>query len=609
MKAHLQRGAKYLAPSFTGGSFHKTGARHIRVLSAGQLEAELQAGRGKYFKPLLIAAYLAFGIYLSALYFGHKVVPISDFPDIVKVGHDLLSFRLPVRFKQAPVVGLLQALLSYVVGGQHPDLTAGWLLNAILHPLNLVLFYLIGKQIVGRAAIWFAIIAILNHWIIYMLTEPIMETSLLFFSLVTFYLIFNRSSWCYVFASITTMVRYEGAALILAAFVMDMIYGKNKRERIRAFLYSAIAAIPLALWMLGTILTWKADESHYLSVLFSKDYANAFTQPVEQRTGLLLHIKLLWTVAFQPLFMPYPGADDNFAGTVWKLSKTLAALGFFFGVVYGLRKRQWKILALLIFFVPYFLLHAFYPYPLQRYHTNIFWIALLICLFGLQGCWKLVDGKGRLPKSLSAALQCLIAVVSIIWLVPLIRYLPKLSLVSPRSVFVPYAAMVLVGLIFTGRVYIYRLRYFLREFSILLLLCLIIVSNQFMLSGFVGDGLQDEEFKLLADWYIANTKPGEKIGVYMAGVVKIFAPKYAQNIIHLPKAESPSEFIKACHQQNITYVVWASREGLRDDHTGYRQFNLHKNMAHLQKAESTEDYQFVKQIGTERGYVNIFHLR
>lgn len=535
--------ARHLATHFTGGSSHKTGAKHIRVLSTGQFEAELQIGREKYFKPLLITAYLAFGIYLSVLYFGHKVVPISDFPDIVRVGHDLLSFKLPVRFKQAPVVGLLQALLSYVVGGQHPDLTAGWLLNAILHPLNLVLFYLIGKQIVGRAAIWFAVIAILNHWIIYMLTEPIMETTLLFFSLLTFYLIFKRSNWCYVFASITTMVRYEGAALILAAFVMDMIYGKNKNERIRAFLYSALAAIPLALWMLGTILTWKADESHYLTVLFSKDYAKAFTQPIGQRTGLLLHLKLLWAVAFHPLFMPYPGTGDNFAGTFWKLSQTLAVLGFFFGVVYGLRKRQWKILVLLIFFVPYFLLHAFYPYPLQRYHTNIFWIAFLICLFGLQSCWALVDGKGRLPRSLSAALQCLVAAVSIIWLVPLLSYLPKLSLISPRSVSVPYVTMVLVGLIFAGRVYIYRLRYLLREFSILALLCLIIVSNQFTLATFVGDGLQDEEFKLLADWYIANAKPGEKMGVYMAGVVKIFAPKSAQNIVPLPKAESPADFI------------------------------------------------------------------
>jgi len=589
MRPHVKRGAKYLAPSFTGGYFPEELVRCE-----------------KYFEFFLIGAFLAFGIYQSVLYFGHKVVPISDFPDIVRVGHDLLSFRLPARFKQAPMVGILQALLSHVVGGQHPDLTAGWLLNAILHPLNLVLFYLVGKHIVGKSAIWFAIIAILNHWVIYMLTDPIMETTLLFFSLLTFYLIFKRSNWCYVFASMTTMVRYEGAALILAAFVMDMIYRKSRQERIRALLYSALATIPLALWMLGTILTWDADKSHYLSVLFSKEYAKAFAQPVESRTGLLLHIRLLWTVAFRPLFILYSEAGNDF---IAMLSKTLALVSFFFGAIYGLCKRRWEILTLLIFFVPYFLLHAVYPYPLQRFHTNIFWIALLLCLFGLQSGWKLIDKNGRAPKGLVLILQALAAIISIIWFFRLFPYLPKTSPISPRSTSVPYVAIVLVGLIFAVRVYIYSRRYFLREFSILALLCLIIVSNHFMLVGLLGDGQQDKEFKLLADWFIANAKPGQKMGVYMAEVVKIFAPKYAEHIVRLPKADSPSEFVKACHKDDITYVVWATREGLRDDHTGYRSFRLHENIAHLQKPESTEGYQFITQVGTNRGYVNIFRLR
>jgi hypothetical protein len=504
------------------------------------------------------------------------------------------------------VVGILQALLSFTLGGQYPDLTAGWLLNAILHPLNLVLLYLVGRQIIGRAAIWFAIIAILNSWVVYMLTEPIMETSLLFFSLLTFYLIFKRSNLCYVFASVTTMVRYEGAALILAAFVMDMIYRRGKGERIRAFLYSALAAIPLALWVLGTILTWESDKSHYLTVLFSKDYAKAFAQSTEQRTGILLHLKLLWSVAFRPLFILSSEAGNNF---IAMLSKTLALFSFFFGSIYGLCKRRWEVLVLLIFFVPYFLLHAFYPYPLQRFHTNIFWIALLLCLFGLQSIWNLIDKYGQMPKTLKVILQILVAIVSIIWFVSLIRYLPRLSSISPRSVSVPYVAIVLAGLIFAGRTYIYRLRYFARELSILALLCLIIVSNQFTLVRLLGDGQQDKEFKLLADWYIANAKPGEKMGVYMAGVVKIFAPKHANDIIPLPKADSPSEFVKTCRQQGITYVVWAAREGLSDAHTGYRQFNLNKNIAHLQNPKDTEDYQYVTQIIAKRGYVNIFRLQ
>lgn len=610
--------------------------------SVGQLTDKLARRKG-YFEFFLLIAFLSFGVYQSVLYFGHKLIPNPDFVCFAQLGHELLSFKLPSSFMRAPVLGLLQAALSHLVGGQHPDLTAGWLLNAILHPFNLVLLYLVGKRIVGPAPIvrstasitgisspnkldrsigagWIAIIAILNPWVIYMLTEPVVETTLLFFTLLTFYFLLKRSKWSYMFASIATMVRYEGAALIMAAFVMDMIHSTSRRQRIIALLYSALAALPLALWMLGTVLTWKAQTGHYFDV-FTKQYAEAFTQPVEQRTGLVLHSKLLWEVGFRPLllstaavkamfmFSRLTAAELNSMRTLFGASQIITAASFAFGSIYGLCKRRWEILFLLLFFVPYFLLHARYPYPFQRFHINIFWIVLLICLFGLQSIWRLLDRNGRAPKGLVVVLQVLIAVISAVWLVSLVLYLPKIASISPRSVWLPFVAMILAGAIFAGRLYVHKLRNLLRELSILALVCLIIVSNQFSLVRVVGDGQTEKEFKDLADWYIANARAGEKMGVYMATVVKIFAPKFAQGIVALPKADSPEEFVKACFDQNITYVVWATREGAREDHTGYRQLGLHKNIAHLATPKSTGPYQFVTQVGSERGYVNIFRLR
>lgn len=598
--------------------FRKLKSRHQTVVpkstavdAVSQIESpqRIEAAREKYFEFFLLITLLAFGIYQSVLYFGHKVVPISDFPAFFKIGQDLFSLRIPSSFKWGPVLGFLQVFLSHLVDGQYPGLTAGWLLNAILHPFNLVLFWLVGRQVVGKSALWFAVIAILNPQVIYLLTEPIAETALLFFILLTFYFIFRRSSWAYVFASVTTMVRYEGAALILAAFVADMICRKSRQERLRAFAYSALATIPLAIWLLGTLLTWRPGTTHYLEVLFSKEYAEAFAQPVKERIGILLHMRLLWLVGFHPLLTPYPGASEASIEMLWKLSKTVAFAGFFFGSIYGLCKRRWEILVLLLFFVPYFLLHAFYPYPLQRFHSTIFWIAILICLFGLQSVWKLIDRNGRAPRALVVILQAVVAVISVLWLVSLISYLPKMSFISPRSVSLPYVAMTLAGAIFTGRLYVYKFRNFLREFSVLALVCLIIVSNQFVLVSIIGDGQQDKEFKLLADWFAANARPGEKMGVYMAGTVKIFAPKVAEYIVGLPKASTPDEFVKACYDQNITYVVWATREGLRTDHTAYRQAELHENIKQLATPKNTGPYQFVTQVGSERGYVNIFRLR
>jgi hypothetical protein len=316
-------------------------------------------------------------------------------------------------------------------------------------------------------------------------------------------------------------------------------------------------------------------------------------------------MKLLWRTGFEPLVVPRRGIAEMLV----KLGKIVAVGGFFLGSIYGLAKRHWKILALLIFFVPYFILHARYPYPLQRFHANVFWIPLLICWFGLQGAWRLIDGNGRVPPVLVLALQALVAIIAIIGFGSVIGFLPKTSQTSPRSASVPYVAMVLVGLIFAARVYVYRSRYFLRELSILALLCLIIVSNQFPLVGRMGDGKKEQEFKLLADWCVANTEPGEKMGLYMSGMVKFFAPERVEDIVSLPKADSPQDFVEACYEEGITYVVWATREGAQGHHTGYRQLGLHKNIAMLNRRENTGPYEYIDWVGWERGYVHIFRLR
>jgi len=552
----------------------------------------------------------AFGLYHSILYFGHTTVPNGDFPDFFRLGRELLSLQMPASFKHAPVLGLLQNLLYYVVWGQHRDLTAGWLLNAILHPFNVVLLRMVGKRILGKAALWFALIAVINPWTIYLLTEPIIETPFLFFILLTFYLIFNRSRWAYLAAAVTTMVRYEGSALILACFVADIIHRKNRRDVIRALAFSLAASVPLAVWMLLTVLTWKEGTTHYLSVMFSKEYSKGFVEPAENRTGLVLHLNLLWQVAFQPLLMPYPGASNDFADMVWKLSKTFAFIGFAFGSVYGLCNRRWEILMLLLFFVPYFLLHAYYPYPLTRFHSSILWIALLICLFGWQSGWQLLDHKQRVPRLVVITLQALLTIAAIAWATAIVPYLPKISQASPVSTSMPYVAALLVAAFAAARLYIYKIKYIPKELCTLAVLCLVIASNQFILARLLGNGQREIEFKLLGEWFAANAKPDEKLVVYMDGPTRLFAGSSAGNIIGFPKAASPEELVEKLLEQGATYVVWATREGFsKGQHTGYQQLGLNKNIAFLSEPKSIGPYQFVTQLGSNRGFVNVFRLQ
>ena len=101
---------------------------------------------------------------------------------------------MPADFKRVPLVGILQVLLGKIADGQSADLSGAWLLNSIAHCLTVILLWLAGRKIIGRAAIFFALIAIINPWGLELLTEGIAETTLLFFVWLSFYFIFIRST-------------------------------------------------------------------------------------------------------------------------------------------------------------------------------------------------------------------------------------------------------------------------------------------------------------------------------------------------------------------------------------------------------------------------------
>jgi len=550
----------------------------------------------------------AFGVYHSILYFGHTVVPISDFPDFFRVGRELLSLQMPTSFKLAPVLGILQNLLVFVSWGSPPELTAGWLLNAVLHPFTVVLLWLVGKRIIGRSAVWFAIIASINPWTVYYLTEPIIETPFLFFILLTLYLIFRRSRWAYLAASVTTMVRYEGAALILAAFVGDIIHRKDRRDVIRALTYSVLASLPLVIWLTLTAVTWKGGGTHYFNVFFSKEYVKGFVEPVSSRTGLLLHIQLLWQVAFQPLFIPYPGASNELVEMLSKLGELTCIVGLVSGCIFSIIRRRWEILMLLLFFVPYFVLHAYYPYPLTRFHSTIFWIVLLVAWFGLQSIGGFLADKARLPWQATLALKTSVAVAACVWFVNLAREFGGEATISPASASMPYVAMLVAGIIIASRALAEHPIQISRHLCVASMLCLVIASNQFVLVRLVGDGKREIEFKMLGEWFAANGKPDEKLAVYQNDT-QLFAGKNAPNVVGFPKADSPDELVGKLRQQGVTYVVWATREGYsHGEHTGYQQLGLNKTIAFLDKPQSIGPYKFVAQIGSKRGYVNVFRL-
>ena len=292
------------------------------------------------------------------------------------------------------------------------------------------------------------------------------------------------------------MVRYEGAALILGAFVADIIHRKDRRDVIWAVAYSFMASLPLAIWLVLTFLTWHGGGSHYFNVFFSKEYAKGLVESVNG-TGILLHIQLLWQVAFQPLFIPYPGAGAEFVDLFSKLTVLACIVGLVSGCIFAVVRRRWEILMLLLFFVPYFVVHAYYPYPLTRFHTTIFWIALLVAWFGLQSIGGFLAQKARLPWQATLVLKIGVAIAAGLWCVDLVRSFGEAASMSPTSVSMPYVTMLVVGIIIASRVLVEHPIQISRHLCVASMLCLVIASNQFVLVRLVGDGKREIEFKQL----------------------------------------------------------------------------------------------------------------
>ena len=142
-------------------------------------------------------------------------------------------------------------------------------------------------------------------------------------------------------------------------------------------------------------------------------------------------------------------------------------------------------------------------------------------------------------------------------------------------------------------------------------MCVIVVSNQFALARNMRNGQQDSEFKHLANWYLENTDQCEKLLTTMPSIVAIFAPECEDSFVATLtiKARSPADFVAGCYENNITYVAWDSRIGLRDpSHGYYRRWGV-KNIDMLAKPETTGPYHFITQIRVnQKQFINVFRL-
>ncbi|MBN1456651.1 MAG: hypothetical protein JW912_02225, partial [Sedimentisphaerales bacterium] len=571
---------------------------------------EIDPLKEKRFNICIAILILAFGLYEAILLFGAYPVPNPDYPGFINVGKQLLHFQLPGSYKRAPVLGIMQVFLGRFMGGVHPLLTASWVLNDIFGMFNILLFWLVGRKLIGKAAIWLAFVAMLNPLVVRLQLVPIAETAIIFFTLITFYFIFKHSGWAYVFASIASMVRYEGSALIFIAFLMDVVTKKNFKDSAKSFMYAAIASIPLILWLLGTILNWDTQGgSHYFRNYkggISEKVGFGFVPYIVNSTFLPL-LKLPDTV--RASFEGYRTQQEavaagQAANLFYLIYKILVALGCLTALLGAIIKRNWKLLALILFVILYSTAHGLRRATQARYTVPIMWLSLLIFCCGLQYLWAMINWKKWMPKILITTLQAAVIIIFLVWVFRLVPYLPRSVPACIKAASLPYVMLGAILLIILLRICFFKFRYFKADLALTAVVCAVLVSQHYSVVQQVGNGTYNIEFKILADWFIENSKPDEKLASTWTHILKVIASKHESRFVSLTicGADTFEEITERCYDEGLTYVTWTNRGSMA---TRRNVMALHE---FLGKTEDHYPYKFMGQIKLGKRWINIFRL-
>lgn len=584
----------------------KTGRRKKRSTPAGQTAAARNKApllnteprwfeNQRYLTVAVLLVLLAFGIYKAWTLYAAYPVPNPDFPGFIGIGKTLLSFKIPADFKRAPMVGIFQVLISKLLNTDSPELSAGWLLNAVLSVANIILLWRIARQFIGKAAPFLAVVAMLNPWVLRSQVNPIAETTMIFFIMMTFYLMFRRSRWAYVFASIAALVRYECAALIFITFLMDMLLQKGWRSRLKSVGLSAAASIPFLLWMMGTLLKWGhgtgGTKSHYL-----RHYGHGMVG--------WSFIDMLWQAAFGVLTAwPKFIAEAFEPNTLNLLNQTLAVIFILVGLGYAVYKRQWKMLALVIFVGLYLPVHFMRANSHHRYTVPIDWIVQLMAAAGVYASWKLA-GKINIPPFVKWIAQGIIVLLAVVWVAQLFPFLSQVAPQYQKGRWLAHIGVLAVILLFIVLWLRSRYKQFMPLLAITSVSCVMVVSQQFTAASIIDNGSYYIEFKLLDDWYKANSRPGEKLASRWAGTLRLIDAKRGDNFVHSGRilaADTWDEFIQKCYDNDVVYVTASTRGS-----AGTKR-SLQNILPILYKQQDHPPLKFIGRIKAGNG-INIFKL-
>ena len=538
---------------------------------------------------LLPAMIVAMGLALRWRQFDYFLVPDSDFFDYKAVGTALLHGDAPPLYLRPPFYSLLMAVLAPIFGGRDPVLHAAEAVNLAAFVVAAFFLYRLAAGFVGSAGAWIvALLFAMDGLGFHMTLQPRAELLTVALVILGCYLATARPAAGYAAAALASLTRYEGAFLVPALLVRDLVFGQHRRQ---AVVRAALASTGLATWLGLNFLATGHANPYY-------EYAGGATNAAGGAFLRVLAQVCLGSVGLAP-----EGAALAVAGALL----LVLILG---GLVYLLCTAPRAALPIVTFFALTLVLNLAFFSPTPEHAFIIVWVCQLAVVAAFVGFSRFARSAFSFPPTstrrvrLVLGIGTLLALIILAWatrgrgtavvaetlLVTTVVVGVTLATIRPRTL--PSAAlvagvMVAVPLAVRGDLQAIHAR----------------LDSVAYVKG---------ELRRAGEWFAAHAASDDLMIVTEPWVVAAFAvPRPQQAFIgtHTLTAETPEDLAAELRRLGADYVVWNSQHGNLESTSYYFRKYRFDLLRQLGDGRSTPDFEVLDTLRAGPTYAYVYRVR
>ena len=540
---------------------------------------------------LLPGLIVALGLALRLRQFNYFLVPDTDFFDLKAVGVALVHGNPPPHYLRPPLYSLLMAALAPLFRGPDPVLLAAESVNLAAFAVAAFFLHRLAVRFVGSAAWIVTFLFAMDGLGFHMALQPRAELPAVALVILGCYLATVRPTAAYVSAALASVTRYEGAFLIPALFVRDLVPGQ---QRWRAVVLAALASAGLALWLWLNFLATGHANPYY-------EYAGAGTTAAGGAFLWVLARTCLSAVGLAP------------EGRVLAAAAVPLAAFIIGGLASLLRTSLRDALPIVTFFALTLVLNLAFFSPTPEHAFMIVWVTQLAVVAGFVALGGLARSLVPFPSGSAASTRDIRLVLSI---GTLLAFALLVWSAHRRGTTIPGEALVATA-VAIGAI-LATTRPGSRATALLLAAVIVAVPVAVRRDLRAIHARLDAvaqvkgELRRAGEWFASHAAPDEQMAVVEPWVVAAFAaPRSMEDLVDPGSltARTPEQLAKELRRLGVDYVVWNSQHGgLPPTNFYFRKYRIDL-LSRLGEGRSSPDFELLDTLRAGPSYAYVYRVR